>query len=202
MLRLASLTPLLALSGDPITALMLSVVQGVLLAVGLVLRSASAAIEPAYCRLLVTFFVLACVVSSAEMLFTAYHYELFNRLGVYLPLLATSTLLVTYEQEAGSGIGAERNLQAWATYSGLAVTLGVVRELLGEGQFLGQLHLLTLDFASTPVLDLQFQPLRVVSTPAGALISVALILALAQGCYRANRHADDRPDTDLPPPHT
>ncbi|MEM8492049.1 MAG: Rnf-Nqr domain containing protein [Pseudomonadota bacterium] len=196
LLPLVSLTPLLALGGDPITALLLCGLQGVLLAVGLVVRAVCAKIEPAPYRLLVTFFLLACVVSGAERLLAAYHYGLFERLGVYLPLLAASSLLVTYEQEAGSGIGAKRNLRAWATYSGLAVTFGFVRELLGEGKFLGQFHLLTFDYASTPVLDLHFQPLRVVSTPAGALITIALILALAQCIYRNKSHADDRPNSE------
>ena len=146
IVQLLGLCPLLAVTGSVVNAIGLAAATTLVLicsntAVSLIRNIVSDAIRlPAFVM------IIAAAVTCIELLMQAFAYELYEILGIFLPLITTNCVIL------GRADGfASRNQVLPAAYDGLImgvgfgmvlILLGALRELLGTGAVLANLELL------------------------------------------------------------
>ena len=196
-IQLLGLTPLLAMSTSAATALAL----GLCLWLILLISNLSVAVLRPWLALemrIPTFvLILAALTTGLELLFGAVAFTLQQSLGVYLPLLASSTLLLVHADRA-----AETRLPLTALRDALStgfgfllvfLLLGMLREVLGSGSLFAGLDQL-LPFASGWQLQLFASPPFVLAgEPAAALLLLGALVA-------GKNAFDQRRARKLPPP--
>ena len=184
IVQLLGLCPLLAVTASVVNAMGLAAATIVVLvcsntAVSLIRNIVSDAV-----RLPVFVMIIASVVTCIELLMQAYTYELYQILGIFLPLITTNCVIL------GRADGfASRNSPAPAMYDGfimgmgfaaVLVLLGAVRELLGTGALFANMNLLFGPGAAgwkVVVFD-NYQSFLLAILPPGAFIFTGLIIAL------------------------
>ena len=116
---------------------------------------------------------VATFTAAAELLMGVFFPDLAAELGIYLPLIAVSSIL-----PARTGDFAPEHLPIYAGLDGIAMglgftgaicALGAIRELLGAGTLWG-----------VPILKGMVPQLRLLTQPAGGLILFGCLLALLQ----------------------
>ena len=146
MVQLLGLCPLLAVSGSVVNATGLAVATTLVLvcsnsAVSLIRSIVSDAVRlPAFVM------IIAAAVTCIELLMQAFAFELYQILGIFLPLITTNCVVL------GRADGfASRHSLAPAAYDGLImgagfglvlILLGALRELLGTGALFANMDLL------------------------------------------------------------
>ena len=183
IVQLLGLCPLLAVTGSVVNAIGLGLATTLVLvcsntAVSLIRNIVSDAVRlPAFVM------IIAAAVTCIELLMQAYAYELYQILGIFLPLITTNCVIL------GRADGfASKNSLAPAIYDGLImgvgfavvlVLLGAMRELAGTGALFANMDLL---FGPTAVdwkivLIDNYQPFLLAILPPGAFIFTGLIIA-------------------------
>lgn len=195
LVRLLGLTPLLAVSDAAVTALTLAVVLTITLVLSSAAVSLGRALVPPEVRLPVHGVITATVVAGLQLLLQAWSLPLADRLGIYLALVAMSSLVLAHLQETalpstplramGSGL---RNgiAAAW-----VLLLLGSVRELLARGSWLDGLGLVPGWGGALLSLPVDYRGLQLAASPAGGLLVLAGLVAAtnAIGRHRAGRVA-------------
>ena len=127
--------------------------------------------------------IIASAVTCIELLMQAYTYELYEILGIFLPLITTNCVIL------GRADGfASRNSVAPAAYDGfimgagfgvVLVLLGALRELLGTGALFANMDLLFgVDAATWKITVIDDYPNFLLAIlPPGAFIFTGLIIA-------------------------
>lgn len=123
-------------------------------------------------RLAVTLTVSAAFSTVAQMVLRGWFPALNEALGVFVPLMAVSSLILCVGQNAESGLGVTllEGVKAAVGYAVAMTLIGVVRELLGHGSVFG-----------AAVLPAGYEPLLLAILPAGGLMVVGLMM----GAYNA-----------------
>jgi electron transport complex protein RnfE len=181
---LLALCPLLAAGGTLITAVcvaLLFLVSLILVAVAMAVLGRCIAPES---RILTLLLVSGAWVTLLDQLLQAFAYPLSVTLGVYVPLIAVNSLLLTVGEQSlrcgGPKLGAQAGIVPGLYAALWIVPLGLIREILGTGALLSDSQLL-------PGLP---DPL-VITTFTAPLLQTApgafLVLALA-GAWVAGRH--------------
>jgi electron transport complex protein RnfE len=184
LIQLLGLCPLLAVSSTVTNALGLGLATLVVLVgsnviVSLIRHQLSDAV-----RLPVFVMIIATFVTCIEMLMKAYTYELFQILGIFVPLIVTNCAILGRAEAFAS-----RHPPALAALDGLMmgmgfllvlVTLGALRELLGQGSLLVDINLLFGPWAKTWVVypfgdNYNF---LVFVLPPGAFLITGLLIAV------------------------
>lgn len=203
IVQLLGLCPLLAVTGSVVNALGLAAATTMVLvcsntSVSLIRNIVSDAVRlPAFVM------IIASAVTCIELLMQAYTYELYQILGIFLPLITTNCVIL------GRADGfASRNKLAPSAYDGLImgagfgvvlVLLGAVRELIGTGTLFANMDLLFgPDAANWKVVVIDDYPNFLLAIlPPGAFIFTGLIIAvknLIDGRIKKRRDAlKDRP---------
>lgn len=183
IVQLLGLCPLLAVTGTVVNAIGLGAATTMVLvcsntSVSLIRNIVSDAIRlPAFVM------IIAAAVTCIELLMQAFSYELFEILGIFLPLITTNCVIL------GRADGfASRNKLAPAAYDGLImglgfglvlVVLGTLRELLGTGALFANMDLLfgpsAADWKITVIDD--YPNFLLAILPPGAFIFTGLIIA-------------------------
>ena len=184
LVQLLGLCPLLAVTGSVVNALGLGVATCFVLvtsnsAVSLIRNVTSDAV-----RLPTFVMIIAAAVTCIELLMQAYSYELYEILGIFLPLITTNCVIL------GRADGfARKNPLLPALYDGLAMgvgftavllVLGGLRELTGTGALFANMDLLFGPGAADwkIVFFDDYQPFLLAVLPPGAFIFTGLIIAL------------------------
>ncbi len=183
IVQLLGLCPLLAVTGSVVNATGLAAATTLVLvcsntAVSLVRNIVSDAIRlPAFVM------IIAAAVSCIELLMQAFAYELYEILGIFLPLITTNCVIL------GRADGfASRNGVVPAAYDGFVmgagfglvlVFLGAIRELLGTGALFANMDLLFgPDAAQWKITVIDDYPNFLLAIlPPGAFIFTGLIIA-------------------------
>ncbi len=115
--------------------------------------------------------IIASFVTVVQLTMEAYAYDLFQALGIFIPLIVCNCLIlgraeafaskhpVTNAVADGLGMGAGFTL--------VLFILGSIRELVGAGEFLG-----------FSIFGADYQPVILMILPPGAFITLGLLLAL------------------------
>jgi electron transport complex protein RnfE len=184
IVQLLGLCPLLAVTGSVVNAIGLGLATTLVLvcsntSVSLIRNIVSDAVRlPAFVM------IIAAAVTCIELLMQAFAYELYQILGIFLPLITTNCVIL------GRADGfAARNPLGPSMYDGfimgvgfsaILVLLGGLRELTGTGALFANMDLLFGPGAANwkIVLVEGYQPFLLAILPPGAFIFTGLIIAV------------------------
>jgi len=142
-----------------------------------IIISLSRNVIPKKVRIACYIVVIATFVTVVEIVMKAYTYELFLKLGIFIPLIVVNCILlgraeafasknnVIHSMADGVGIGVGYTLSLSA--------LSIFREILGSGT-------LTMPFTSTliPVMGASFKPFTFMVEAPGAFVCLGLMLCV------------------------
>jgi electron transport complex protein RnfE len=184
IVQLLGLCPLLAVTGSVVNAIGLGVATVMVLIISNTSVSLIRNIVSDAVRLPAFVMIIAAAVTCIELLMQAFTYELFEILGIFLPLITTNCVIL------GRADGfAARNPMGPAAYDGfimgigfaaVLVVLGALRELTGTGVLFANMDLLFGPAAASWELVLfpNYQPFLLAILPPGAFIFTGLIIAV------------------------
>jgi electron transport complex protein RnfE len=203
IVQLLGLCPLLAVTGSVVNALGLAAATTMVLVCSNISVSLIRNIVSDAVRLPAFVMIIASAVTCIELLMQAYTYELYQILGIFLPLITTNCVIL------GRADGfASRNKLAPSAYDGLImgagfgvvlVLLGALRELIGTGALFANMDLLFGPVAANwkVVMINDYPNFLLAILPPGAFIFTGLIIAvknLIDGRIKKRRDAlKDRP---------
>lgn len=183
IVQLLGLCPLLAVTGSVVNAMGLASATTLVLmcsnaSVSLVRNIVSDAI-----RLPVFVMIIAAAVTCIELLMQAFTYELYQILGIFLPLITTNCVILG----RADAFACKNNL-APAVYDGfimgagfavILILLGALRELIGTGALFANMNLLFGPVAAgwKVVVINDYQSFLLAILPPGAFIFTGLIIA-------------------------
>ncbi|MCB1706706.1 MAG: electron transport complex subunit E [Halioglobus sp.] len=184
IVQLLGLCPLLAVTGTVVNAVGLGLATTMVLitsntAVSLIRNIVSDAVRlPAFVM------IIAAAVTCIELLMQAFAYELYEILGIFLPLITTNCVILG----RADGFAAKNSL-APSAYDGfimgmgfafVLVLLGALREVTGTGALFANMDLLFGPAAADWKVELfpNYQPFLLAILPPGAFIFTGLIIAM------------------------
>jgi len=183
LVQLLGLCPLLAVTSTFTNAL------GLGLATLLVLICSNATVSiirhwvPKEIRIPIFVLIIAAFVTCVQLLMNAYTFELYQSLGIFLPLIVTNCAIIGRAEAYAS-----KNPIKQASFDGLMmgigfmlvlISLGSIREILGQGTLFDGANLLLGDWASVlriEVYQLDSQFLLAILPP-GAFIVMGFLIA-------------------------
>lgn len=184
IVQLLGLCPLLAVTGSVVNALGLGIATCFVLVTSNTAVSTIRNITSDAVRLPTFVMIIAAAVTCIELLMQAYSYELYQILGIFLPLITTNCVIL------GRADGfARKNPVLPSMYDGLLMglgfgvvllVLGAMRELAGTGALFANMDLLFGEGAKAwkIVVFNDYQPFLLAILPPGAFIFTGLMIAL------------------------
>jgi len=133
-------------------------------------------IIPSKVRIACYVVIIATFVTIVELLMQAYTYELFLKLGIFIPLIVVNCIVLgraeAFANKNGPVLSAADGLGIGIGFTLSLAALGAVRELLGNGT-------LTI-WGGTPVFEMgaNFLPFKFMIEAPGAFIGLGLMLCL------------------------
>lgn len=184
LVQLLGLCPLLAVTGNVVNALGLAlattlVLVGSNVSVSLVRKRVSDAV-----RLPTFVMIIASFTTATELLMKAYTYELYQILGIFIPLIVTNCIILgradAFASKNGVAASAFDGLMMGVGFGLVLLAVGAVREVLGNGTLFANFHLLLGPIADSWTLTLfdDYSGLLVAILPPGAFIVTGLLIAL------------------------
>lgn len=183
MVQLLGLCPLLAVTATITNGL------GLGLATTLVLMGSNTTVSlvrnlvPNEIRIPIFVMVIAAFVTIVQLLMNAYTYELYQALGIFIPLIVTNCAIIGRAEAYAS-----KNPVKYAAFDGLMmglgftlilVILGAMREALGYGTLFDGANLLLGDWATSLKITLfnTESPFLLAILPPGAFLGMGLLIA-------------------------
>ena len=182
IVQLLGLCPLLAVTGSVVNAIGLGLATTMVLIISNTSVSLIRNVVSDAVRLPTFVMIIAAAVTCIELLMQAFAYELYQILGIFLPLITTNCVIL------GRADGfAARNSLGPAMYDGMImgvgfafilIVLGGLRELTGTGALFANMDLLFGPNAAQwkIVLFPNYQPFLLAILPPGAFIFTGLII--------------------------
>ena len=195
LVQLLGLCPLLAVTASTVNALGLAAATLFVLVVSNASVSVIRSVVSDTIRLPVFVMIIAAAVTATELLMQAYSYELYQILGIFLPLITTNCIIL-----GRADAFARKNPLPAAIYDGfmmgvgfgaVLVLLGVIRELLGTGALFADMQLLFGAGAESWRLQIFAvdYPFLVAILPPGAFLVTGCLIALKN---QIDRSAEQR----------
>ena len=184
LVQLLGLCPLLAVTGSVVNALglglaTLAVLVGSNIAVSLIRHQVSDAIRtPAFVMIIATF------TTCTEMLMKAYTYELYQILGIFIPLIVTNCAILGRAEAFASKQpllpAAFDGLMMGLGFGAVLLVLGAIREIIGSGTLFANMDLLFGPMAANWGFQLfgDNYGFLVMILPPGAFLVTGLLIAL------------------------
>ncbi|MAY35593.1 MAG: electron transport complex subunit RsxE [Spongiibacteraceae bacterium] len=184
IVQLLGLCPLLAVTGTVVNSL------GMALATLFVLLASSTSVSlirgfvSDAVRLPAFVMIIASAVTCTELLMQAYTYELFQILGIFLPLITTNCLILgradAFASKNSLGPAMVDGLMMGLGFGVILVVLGALRELVGTGALFANMDLLFGEGAKSwkIVFFEDYNQFLVAILPPGAFIVTGLIIAV------------------------
>jgi electron transport complex protein RnfE len=135
-------------------------------------------------RLPVFVLIIASVVTIIELSIKAMFYDLYLVLGIFIPLIVTNCAIIGRAEAFASKNRLDRavtdGLAMGVGFTLVLVTLGGLRELLGQGTLFSQAHLMFGEAARGFAISLgaNFKGALLAILPPGAFLGLGLLIAL------------------------
>ena len=183
LVQLLGLCPLLAVSGTVVNALGLGiatffVLVGSNVAVSLIRNHVQDAVRlPAFVMIIASF------TPTAELIMQALTFELYQILGIFIPLIVTNCIIL------GRAEGFARKNTVWRSFvdgammgvgfTAILVMLGVIREIIGQGTLFAGMDLLFGPIAANWKLVIipNYSQFLFAVLPPGAFVALGLLIA-------------------------
>ena len=153
LVQLLGLCPLLAVTGTLINGLGLGLATLVTLVTSNVIVSLIRKLVRPEVRIPVFVLVIASVVTIIELSMSAYLYELYKVLGIFIPLIVTNCSIIGRAEAFASkhdvGRAFTDGLSMGMGFLLVLTTLGGLREIVGKGTLFSQAHLMFGEAART-----------------------------------------------------
>ena len=184
LVALLGLCPLLAVSSTAINGLGLGIATTAVLVMSNATVSLIRNLVRPEVRLPVFVIVIASFVTAVELSMNAWFHDLYNVLGIFIPLIVTNCAIIGRAEAFAS-----KNRLLPSIVDGLAmglgftcalVALGSMRELLGMGSLFSQANLMFGEIAAdwTMSLGTDFKGMLLAILPPGAFLGMGLMIAL------------------------
>ena len=184
LVQLLGLCPLLAVTGTVVNAL------GLGLATMMVLVCSNTAVSmirnfvPESVRLPAFVMIIASLVTCAELLMQAFTYELYEILGIFIPLIVTNCAILgradAYACKNPVIPAAVDGLMMGVGFTAVLILLGALREMIGQGTLFSGMNLIFGDMALTWKIILidDYSNFLFAILPPGAFVGMGLIIAV------------------------
>lgn len=135
-------------------------------------------------RLPVFVLVIASFVTAVELVMQAYFFELHKVLGLFIPLIVTNCAIIGRAEAFASKTKVDTalvdGLSMGLGFTLVLMTLGGLREFVGQGTLFHQAHLLLGESAQALSLSLGagFEGILLAILPPGAFIGLGMLIAL------------------------
>ena len=184
LVQLLGLCPLLAISATVVNGIGLGIMTTLTLILSNTIISALRRFLLQEIRIPIFVMVIAFVVTSIELLSRAFFYDLYNVLGIFIPLIVTNCVIIG-RAEAFASKQPVLKASADGLFMGLGFTLlliviGGIREILGAGTLFKNAHLLFGDAGQAMTITLyeDFPGLLLAVLPPGAFFALGLLIAV------------------------
>ncbi len=184
LVQLLGLCPLLAVTGTVVNAL------GLGLATMMVLLCSNTAVSmirnfvPDAVRLPAFVMIIASLVTCAELLMQAFTYELYEILGIFIPLIVTNCAILgradAYACKNPILPAATDGLMMGVGFTAVLILLGAMREVIGQGTLFSGMELIFGEMAITWKITLieDYSNFLFAILPPGAFVGMGLIIAI------------------------
>jgi Na+-translocating ferredoxin:NAD+ oxidoreductase subunit E len=184
IVQILGLCPLLAISSNVVNALSLGLATTLVMAVSSGSVAVIRNVIPHEIRIPVFVLIIAALVTVVELAMHAWVLPLYVVLGVFLPLITTNCIVLA-RVEAFASKRATVHSVLDATMMGLGltgvlVTLGAMREIVGKGTLFSGVDLALGPMAKDWVIPVipDYQGLLIAILPPGAFIGLGVLIAL------------------------
>ena len=180
--QVLGLCPLLAVTGTVINSLALGVATMLVLIASNMTVSLLRHHVPNEVRIPVFVLVIAGFVTVVEHLMHGYFYNLYTVLGIFVPLIVTNCAIIGRAEGFASKHAPLPSIVDGVTmglgFTGVLVTLGVMREVLSKGTLFADADIMLGDWASKITLIDNYHGFLLAALPPGAFIGLGFLLAL------------------------
>lgn len=163
--------PTLAVTVSAMNALGMGVSVIIVLLCSNIVVSAVRNVVPAKVRIPAYIMIIATFVTIVEMLLSAFAPELFDALGIFIPLIVVNCIILgraeAFARKNTIGRSVIDALGIGLGYTLSLTLLGTIRELFGTGSILGY-----------PIMGASFEPMGVLAVAPGAFITLGILLGL------------------------
>lgn len=184
LVQLLGLCPLLGVSNSTVNALGLGLATALVLTCSNLAVSLVRGVVNTAVRLPAFVMIIAALTTCIELLMQAFTYELYQILGIFIPLITTNCVILG----RADGFAAKHN-SALASFDGLMmglgfclvlVVLGGLRELFGTGALFANMHLLFGPIAADWQVTVfpEYKGFLLAILPPGAFLVLGLLIAL------------------------
>ena len=183
LVQLLGLCPLLAVTNSFVNALGLGIVTTFVLVAANALVSLTRNHVNADVRLPTFVMIIAALVTVAELLMQAMTYELYQILGIFIPLIVTNCAILgraeAFACKNNIGPAMLDGLAMGVGFMLVLLLLGAMREVLGQGTLFADMDLIFGAVASNWQLTLMddYQGFLFAILPPGAFIGMGLLIA-------------------------
>ncbi|MGD8671822.1 MAG: electron transport complex subunit E [Thiogranum sp.] len=184
LVQLLGLCPLLAVTGTLINGLGLGLATLVTLVTSNVIVSLIRKLVRPEVRIPVFVLVIASVVTIIELSMSAYLYELYKVLGIFIPLIVTNCSIIGRAEAFASkhdvGRAFTDGMSMGMGFLLVLTTLGGLREIVGKGTLFSQAHLMFGEAARTWTITFvdDYSGFLLAVLPPGAFMGLGLLIAL------------------------
>jgi len=184
LVQLLGLCPLLAVTATFINGLGLGLATLVTLVTSNVIVSLIRKLVRPEVRIPVFVLVIASVVTIIELSMSAYLYELYKVLGIFIPLIVTNCSIIGRAEAFASkhdvGRAFTDGLSMGMGFLLVLTTLGGLREIVGKGTLFSQAHLMFGEAARTWTITFvdDYSGFLLAVLPPGAFMGLGLLIAL------------------------
>lgn len=203
LVQLLGLCPLLAVSATVVNALGLGLATLLtLVATNLTVSLIRNWVRPEV-RIPVFVLIIASFVTAVELVMNAFFHQLYLILGIFIPLIVTNCAILgraeAFASRTTPGRAAADGFAMGLGFLGVLLTLGALREVLGQGTLLADAHLMFGDWGQALTLEIipGYEGFLLAMLPPGAFIGLGLLLALKNVI---DRHLDARQRIPSPAP--
>ncbi len=206
LVQMLGLCPLLAVTATTVNGLGLGIATTLTLILSSVIVSLIRDYVSSDVRIPVFVLVIASVVTAIELAMNAYFHELYKVLGIFVPLIVTNCAILGRAEAFASKTTPDRALvDALAMglgFTAVLVVLGAMREIIGQGTFMAQAHLMFGEIGKLFTLTLidDYRGFLLAILPPGAFIGLGLLVALKNVIdERRKRKAAQAPEAATTP---
>lgn len=185
LVQLLGLCPLLAVTGSIVNALGLGlatmlVLVGSNVSVSLIRNSVTDAVRlPAFVMIIASF------TTCTELLMRAFTFELYQILGIFIPLIVTNCAILgradAFASKNGPVASAVDGVMMGLGFMLVLLTVGGIREVIGAGTLFDNMHLLLGPAAENWTLNVfgeSYKGFLVAILPPGAFLVVGVLIAI------------------------
>jgi electron transport complex protein RnfE len=199
MVQLLGLCPLLAITTSLVNGLALGLATtAVLIATNSTVSLVRGALVPA-ARIVVFVLIIASLVTIVDLLSNAFLHDLHQTLGLFIPLIVTNCAILAQAEVFASrrpvGTAAFGGLSTGLGFTAVLVSLGAVREIVGEGTLLSGLDQLVSGVEPGFRIELPFEGILVAVLPPGAFFGLGLLIAVRNAITAKGARAGSASDT-------